>query len=65
MVRVRFAAAYPGRLCTSSKFFRHTPLVGLGCEVNQMEVYGYAEPVSAKGLVFMDTPGYVTVSIFC
>ncbi len=38
-------------------------LVGLGCEVNQMEVYGYAEPVSAKGLVFMDTPGYDAVSV--
>jgi altronate hydrolase len=23
-----------------------------------MEVYKYAEPVTAKGLVFMDTPGY-------
>ena len=23
-----------------------------------MEVYRYAEPVTAKGLVFMDTPGY-------
>jgi len=30
---------------------------------NLMEVYGYAEPVSAKGLVFMDTPGYDPVSV--
>jgi len=27
------------------------------------EIYGYAEPISAKGLVFMDTPGYDVVSI--
>ncbi|CDY77177.1 Altronate dehydratase [Caballeronia glathei] len=27
-----------------------------------MEVYRYAEPVSAKGLVFMDTPGFDPVS---
>jgi altronate hydrolase len=27
-----------------------------------MEVYRYAEPVTAKGLVFMDTPGYDPVS---
>ena len=27
-----------------------------------MEVYRYAEPVAAKGLVFMDTPGYDPVS---
>lgn len=27
------------------------------------EVYGYADPVQAKGLVFMDTPGYDIVSI--
>jgi altronate hydrolase len=26
------------------------------------EVYGYAEPVTAKGLVFMDTPGFDPVS---
>lgn len=26
-------------------------------------VYGYAEPVRAKGLVFMDTPGYDPVSV--
>jgi altronate hydrolase len=28
-----------------------------------MEVYGFAEAVSANGLVFMDTPGYDTVSV--
>lgn len=28
-----------------------------------MEVYGYAEPVTGKGFVFMDTPGYDVVSI--
>ena len=27
-----------------------------------MEVYRYAEPVTAKGFVFMDTPGYDPVS---
>jgi altronate hydrolase len=27
-----------------------------------MEVYKYAEPVKAKGFVFMDTPGYDPVS---
>ena len=27
-----------------------------------MEVYKYAEPVTAKGFVFMDTPGYDPVS---
>jgi altronate hydrolase len=30
---------------------------------NLVEVYGFAEPVLAKGLVFMDTPGYDVVSI--
>jgi altronate hydrolase len=29
---------------------------------NLVEVVGYAEPVTAKGLVFMDTPGYDPVS---
>lgn len=28
-----------------------------------VEVYRYAEPVRARGLVFMDTPGYDTVSV--
>jgi altronate hydrolase len=30
---------------------------------NLIDVYRYAEPVEAKGLVFMDTPGYDPVSI--
>ncbi|WP_114376368.1 UxaA family hydrolase [Elioraea thermophila] len=30
---------------------------------NLVEVYGYAEPVTAKGFVFMDTPGYDPVSV--
>jgi altronate hydrolase len=30
---------------------------------NLVEVYGYAQPVAAKGLVFMDTPGYDPVSL--
>ena len=30
---------------------------------NLVEVYSYAESVSAKGLVFMDTPGYDAVSV--
>jgi altronate hydrolase len=30
---------------------------------NLVEVYRYAEPVTAKGLVFMDTPGYDMVSV--
>ncbi len=34
-----------------------------GGTTNLMEVYGYAETVSAKGLVFMDTPGYDAVSV--
>lgn len=34
-----------------------------GGNTNLMEVYGYAEPVSAKGLVFMDTPGYDAASV--
>ncbi|HIJ41718.1 MAG TPA: UxaA family hydrolase, partial [Deltaproteobacteria bacterium] len=34
-----------------------------GGTTNLTEVYGYAEPVSARGLVFMDTPGYDTVSV--
>lgn len=28
-----------------------------------MDVFGFAEPVTAKGLVFMDTPGYDMVSV--
>jgi altronate hydrolase len=34
-----------------------------GGTTNLVEVYGYAEPVAAKGLVFMDTPGYDPVSL--
>ena len=30
---------------------------------NLVEVYRYAEPVAAKGFVFMDTPGYDPVSV--
>ena len=30
---------------------------------NLVEVYGFAEPVTSKGLVFMDTPGYDMVSV--
>ncbi|MBW2203538.1 MAG: altronate dehydratase [Deltaproteobacteria bacterium] len=34
-----------------------------GGTTNLVEVYGYAEQVSAKGLVFMDTPGYDAASV--
>jgi altronate hydrolase len=34
-----------------------------GGTTNLVEVYEYAEPVTAKGLVFMDTPGYDPVSV--
>ncbi len=34
-----------------------------GGTTSLMEVYQYAEPVSSKGLVFMDTPGYDATSI--
>jgi altronate hydrolase len=34
-----------------------------GGTTNLMAVYKYAEPVSSKGLVFMDTPGYDPASI--
>ena len=37
--------------------------VAKGGKTNLMEVYGYAEAVEAKGLVFMDTPGYDVVSV--
>lgn len=33
-----------------------------GGESPLMEVYGYSEPVTRHGLVFMDTPGYDPVS---
>ena len=34
-----------------------------GGTTNLVDVYEYAEPVNAKGFVFMDTPGYDPVSI--
>jgi len=34
-----------------------------GGTTNLVEVYRYAQPVGAKGLVFMDTPGYDPVSL--
>jgi altronate hydrolase len=34
-----------------------------GGTTHLMEVYAYAEPVSVRGLVFMDTPGYDPVSV--
>jgi altronate hydrolase len=37
--------------------------VAKGGTTTLREVYRYAEPVTAKGLVFMDTPGYDPVSI--
>lgn len=36
--------------------------VAKGGTTNLVDVYQYAEPVSARGLVFMDTPGYDPVS---
>ena len=37
--------------------------VAKGGSTNLIDVYGYAEAVKSKGLVFMDTPGYDVVSI--
>ncbi len=37
--------------------------VAKGGTTNLVDVYRYAEPVTAKGFVFMDTPGYDPVSI--
>ncbi|MGB7301751.1 MAG: altronate dehydratase family protein [Burkholderiaceae bacterium] len=37
--------------------------VAKGGTTNLVDVYEYAEPVTAKGFVFMDTPGYDPVSI--
>ena len=34
-----------------------------GGTTNLVEVYGYAEPITAKGFVFMDTPGYDPCSV--
>ncbi len=36
--------------------------VAKGGTTNLVEVYEYAEPVTAKGFVYMDTPGYDPVS---
>ncbi len=36
--------------------------VAKGGSTNLVEVYRYAEPITAKGFVFMDTPGYDPVS---
>jgi altronate hydrolase len=37
--------------------------VAKGGTTNLMDVYRYAEPVTSNGLVFMDTPGYDSVSV--
>jgi altronate hydrolase len=37
--------------------------VAKGGTTNMVDVYEYAEPVTAKGFVFMDTPGFDPVSI--
>lgn len=37
--------------------------VAKGGSTNLVDVYGYAEPVTASGLVFMDTPGYDPVAV--
>lgn len=37
--------------------------VAKGGSTNLVEVYRYAEPVTARGLVFMDTPGYDPVAV--
>jgi altronate hydrolase len=37
--------------------------VAKGGTTNLMDVYRYAEPVTSSGLVFMDTPGYDSVSV--
>jgi altronate hydrolase len=34
-----------------------------GGTTNLVDVYGYAEPIAAKGFVFMDTPGYDPASV--
>jgi altronate hydrolase len=36
--------------------------IAKGGSTNLMEVYEYAQPVRARGLVFMDTPGYDPIS---
>ncbi|NDL62134.1 UxaA family hydrolase [Acerihabitans arboris] len=37
--------------------------IAKGGTTNLVEVYEYAEPVTAKGLVFMDTPGYDPIAV--
>lgn len=37
--------------------------IAKGGRSNLVEVYEYAEPVKAKGLVFMDTPGYDPIAV--
>jgi altronate hydrolase len=37
--------------------------VAKGGTTSLVEVCGYAEPIAAKGLVFMDTPGYDPVTV--
>ncbi len=37
--------------------------IAKGGSTNLVDVYGYADLVTAKGLVFMDTPGYDPVSV--
>lgn len=37
--------------------------ISKGGTSNLVEVYEYAEPVTAKGLVFMDTPGYDPIAV--
>ena len=37
--------------------------VAKGGTTGLMDVYGYAEPVTARGFVYMDTPGYDPVSV--
>lgn len=37
--------------------------IAKGGTSNLVEVYEYAEPVTAKGLVFMDTPGYDPIAV--
>lgn len=37
--------------------------VAKGGTTNLCAVYGYAEPITSRGLVFMDTPGYDPVSV--
>jgi len=47
----------------STIFEKSLGAIAKGGTTNLNEVYRYAEPVRAKGLVFMDTPGYDPVSV--